>query len=219
MNERVVALDIETVSQGKKAVAYTEKYQKFKTGNVKDPVKLEAKIGELKAKALGEHGLSWVTGKVISCALVDMKTGEEEVYAGHDEREVLLQVLEATRSCQIWGKTSKNFDFPFLVGRYMALELPLPSFLKIASRQGDVDTFFGWSTASTQRSTLDSYAYALDLDMKTMKGSAVQSLYDQIIMAESSGDMKRAEELWGQLKEYNLGDSRIVRHMYNRYNA
>lgn len=218
MREKVYALDIETVSQGKAAKDFTDK-QSYALGNVKDPAKKEAKLKEKKEEAGKKHGLNWWTGKVCSVALVDLHRETSYCYYGTDERVVLkdLAKLLTAGPIKLIGKTSINFDFPFLIGRFMSLGIRVPECLKKRSSLLDVDNFFGFSSASGQRSKLSSYAHGLGIDPKTLDGSKVQGVYDKIIQAIMSKDKELEDSLWKEIVDYNLQDSQIVKEMALKY--
>lgn len=210
---KLYAIDIETVSQGKRAKQYTDG-QHYKLGNVKDPTKVEAQLEKKRVEASHKHGLAWHTGKIIVVSVVDVFGDEADIeYHGHDESEILARLGEHIKGARLIGKSSKNFDFPFLVGRFMANYLEVPESLRIRNNLFDVDDFFGWSSASGQRGKLDDYAFGIDYPNKPLHGSAVQGIYDTILMAEAKGDMTSANASWKQLTEYCVHDSKVVKNM------
>lgn len=217
---KVYSIDIETVSQGLRANEYTDK-KKYKLGNVKDPAKVEAKLKEKREEARNKHALHWSTGKIISVAVVDVYGEEEdEVYYGHDEVEILIQLRDKlNKPCKVIGKSSNTFDVPFIVGRCMSLAIDVPNVLRKEMRkfQYDVDEFFGWSSQSSQRGTLDDYAWGIGYKQKPMDGGAVAGLYNEILAAEAAGNKEELDKLWHRLTEYNLHDSRVVSVMTKRY--
>lgn len=218
MREIVYAIDIETVSQGKVAKDFTDQ-QPYALGNVKDPVKVEAKLKEKKGEAAKKHGLSWWLGKVCSVAMIDLHAKDSIVIAGYDEKEILtsLQVPLNSGAVKLIGKNSQTFDFPFLVGRYMANDLEVPRVLKKRGSCLDVENFFGYSSASGQRSKLSNYAHGLGMAGKTMHGSMVQDLYSMAVLAKMEGKTKEEEATWKKITEYNLQDSEIVKQMALKY--
>lgn len=218
MREKVYAIDIETVSQGKSARDFTDK-QSYALGNVKDPVKVEAKLQEKREEAGKKHGLSWWLGKVCSVALIDLHTSTSYVYYGVNERKILedLASLIGSGPIKLIGKTSINFDFPFLVGRFMANDIRVPNCLKKRTSMMDVDNFFGFSAQSGQRTKLSNYAHGLGIDPKTLDGSKVQAVYDMVVMAMMEKDEEAVELHWRAIIDYNLQDSQIVKEMALSY--
>lgn len=216
---KVYAIDIETVSQGKRANDYTDQ-RSYKIGNVKDPIKVEAKLREKREEARSKHALTWYTGKIISIAIVDVYGGDESIIlSGHDEHVILTDLAKVlNKPCKMIGKTSKTFDFPFMVGRFMANGITLPAVFKHRFNLLDTDDFFGFSSASSQRGRLDDYAHGIGYKGKPMHGNAVAGLYASIVAAETvKKDPVAAAAGWKQLKDYNLHDSMVVKEMTLAY--
>lgn len=219
MNQnKLFALDIETVTQGIRANKYTDN-QEYALGNVKDPDKIKAKLEEKRNEARGKHGLKWWLGKIVSVAIVDVfGDTPDAVYYGHDEVEILNHVSEHLRgNCKVIGMCSQSFDYPYMVGRYMANKIEVPRVLKRKYSQLDVNTFFGYSAQSGQRGKLDDYAHGIEYAGKPMHGNAVGKLYQTIIQAELDGDMVAATAAWRQLEKYNLHDSNVVKALATLY--
>jgi hypothetical protein len=215
---KLFALDIETVSQGKRANDYTDN-KHYRLGNTKDPAKVEAKLKEKREEARTKHALNWWTGKVVSVALVDCVSDKAEVFNGHDEASILSQLAECLNSftCKLIGKTSKNFDFPFLIGRYLANGMTPPKVLTKHQDLYDMDEFFGRSSASGQRGALADYSHGMGIEDKLMHGSEVAALYAEILMADGKGDAPKASALWAKLAAYNVDDSKKVAHAARLY--
>jgi len=215
---KTYAIDIETVSQGKRAIKYTDAKHYSAPSNYKDQEKIDANIEGQREKARGKHGLHWVTGKVFSVALVDVYGGDEPVFfSGLEESTVLEALRPYLQGNRLIGKTSKMFDFPFLIGRYMANGGGVPRALRTKNMLYDVDDFFGYSASSLQRTSLDAYAHGIGYKSKPMNGSAVQSLYNSILDAKIQKDETAEAVLWTQLKEYNIHDCEVVKQMTLAY--
>jgi len=220
-NERTFktySVDIETVSQGKRAVDYTNgKYYK-PASNIKDPEKIKANIQKQKDAANDKHGLHWTLGKIVSVCFVDVFGDDKDVVLyGFDEIEILTKATEFLCGAKIIGKTSENFDWPFMIGRYMANGLTVPLSLKSRGLMYDVDKIFGWSSASGQRGRLDDYAHGIGFKSKPMQGSQVQKLYDTILLAKMEGDKVAEEAGWKELTDYNLHDGHVVKALCLAY--
>ena len=213
---KVFSIDIETYTLGPVADKYTDE-KDYKLGNVKDPDKIKAALKKKREDARRTHALHWFTGKVISVALVDVLGDEAELcLSSHDEKELLTELAgRLNRPCKLVGKSSDMFDYGFLVGRYMANNLEVPGVLKRREKLFDIDKFFSWSAQSSQRGSLQDYAFGLDMEGKTMKGSDVAELYSQIIVDEMETGI--TSPLWQDLIEYNLQDARIVADLTRRY--
>jgi len=215
---KTYALDIETVSQGKRAKDYVDKKRFTAPSNYKNADSIAKNIQEQKDAANKKHGLSWITGKVVSVALCDVFGDDEDIVIyGIDEVEILMKLAPYMEGQKLIGKTSFMFDFPFLVGRYMANGLTVPHSLKLKGSLYDVDTFFGWSAASSQRGSLDGYAHGIGYKSKPMHGSAVQGLYDTILMAMAEDDQAAVAAGWKELSDYNLHDTLATKQLALAY--
>ena len=194
------SIDIETY-RNDRAFVYTDKVKIPAPGNIKDEKKIEAAIAKKRKDIADKHALTWWTGKIISVALSPINELEPPVcFYSHDEKEILVNLtyfLEEKASSLV-GKSSKTFDFPYLVGRYMANELPVPSTLKDKNLLYDIDDFFGWSSASGQRGKLDAYLHGIGFDLKPMDGSMVGELYENILSEKDT---------WEELVNYNIFDA------------
>jgi len=215
---KLYAYDIETATIGKRANGYTDT-KPYKLGNVKDAVKIEAKLKEKRADARDKHALSWFTGRIISVSFVDVFGNEEdEVFASHDETEILAKIQDkVAKDCKLIGKTSDLFDNGFVIGRFMANAMNVPSVFKQSSRLLDVDKFFAFSSQSSQRGRLDDYAFGIDYKAKPMTGAGVAVLWNEICMAAVNSDTKKEAAAWDKLKDYNLHDSKVVAMLAKLY--
>lgn len=208
------AIDIETVTQGAKATEYTSREKIKAPSNYKSEDAINKYIEQERTKRGFKHALSWHTGKVLSVAWEDVKSGEQSFFWSLNEVEVLNTIRKAWAAANLIGKSALDFDFPFLRGRFMANGLAIPSVLKDPNRLNDCDNFLSFSRACGQRGKLDSYAHALGLELKPMDGSHVGTLYDRICMDSPKGDKDKAVEI---LHEYNVHDVYIVAEMTRRY--
>ena len=169
-----MAIDIETASQGKRAKDFHSTVVLKAPKNFKDQEKIDANIAAQREALGSKDGLTWHTGKVISFAWEVVDTGVQGFFFSANEAEVLKAFTEVTAKFNLIGKESKDFDFPFLRGRYMANKIAQPSGLMDFRRQYDCNDFLGNSRACGQRLKLDYYAHALGIEAKTMKGSGVR---------------------------------------------
>jgi len=219
MNNQVVplyAIDIETVSQGKISNEFTDKTATV-AKNIKDPEKIAARLKLSREELRNKHGLSWWTGKIISISIVSVFGPTKEVFCGHDEVDILNKTIAIIGRAKVIGKTSINFDFPFMIGRLMALNIEVPPCLKNRNSMFDVDNFFGFSSASQQRSKLDFYAHGLAIKNKPMHGSQIQGKYNEIMAMQMGGDNMGPIKIWKEIADYNLHDSEVVANMARRY--
>jgi hypothetical protein len=211
------AIDIETVSQGAVADRYTEHIE-VKLGNIKDPEKIKDKMNEAKAKARNSHGLSWVTGKVWCVSVTNINSGESASFLDYTE-EAVLNVLSGhlnkvnSGMAMLWAKSGKHFDYPFLIGRYLANNLPVPAILRDSKKLKDIDDLLSFSQSCTQRDKLSAYAHALGIEGKSLSGGMVQGLYNKSLVSTSEDRDKIIKEV----TMYCEGDTRIVAEFVRRY--
>jgi predicted PolB exonuclease-like 3'-5' exonuclease len=206
----MVAIDIETVSQGQRANAYTDGLMP-KTGNLKDPAKIKVAIEEKREEARSKHGLHWWTGKIISVAMCGVDHKLEHVIAGHDEADILTELANSLnhKAVTLVGKNSKDFDFPFMIGRYMANNLSVPRVFKDRSNSLDVMDIFSRNMSSAQYGKLADYAHGLGLGEKLLHGGMVQNLYNEIL----AGDISK----WKDITDYNMQDAKLTAEIARRY--
>ena len=214
----MMAIDIETVSQGKVAKDFTDKAY-YSPGNAKTEEAIKRVTDKKREEAAHKHGLKWWTGKIISVAVERCDMPEyRQCFYGHNETDVLRQLAASLDKARTTiGMYSKNFDFPFMVGRYMANDLPIPDVLMDRYSQFDTDDMFGYSSASGQRGKLSEYSHGLNLSDKPMGGGDVQKLYDDIMAAAIDQDGQTESELWAKLVNYNQVDTNIVAEMARKY--
>jgi hypothetical protein len=211
-NESQCVLDIETVMNERAMDWYATKQYKAPS-HYKDDQKILDYIDNARAKDMNNAALEWNTAKVFTFAVSDVN-GDNFVFVySLDEREVLARLSKLVGEKTVWSKSGKVFDYPLLIGRYIANKMVLPSFLKDRVRQKDVDDFFGFSQSSPQRGSLERYAHGLGVDGKTGSYKLAQTTYDLMVTGQ-----EHMEELT-QLRDYNIQDAVIVREMVRRYNA
>lgn len=101
----------------------------IKTGNIKDPAKIAAKLAEAQADFESGDGaaLDAMSGRVL---LVGMLINGESVHVHDDDESRLLRrtwdLLESNRQDRIVGHNVINFDARFLVRRSFALCVGVP---------------------------------------------------------------------------------------------
>jgi len=215
---KTYAVDVETVSQGKRAIEYTNG-KDYKLGNVKDPKKIEAKLLEKKEEARQKHGLNWWTGKIISIGFVDVFGNDPDVcFYGYDEFEILTKAYDFLNGSKLIAKSGITFDYPFLVGRFMANDFAkIPFSLRTRSLQYDVDNFFGWSSASGQRGSLSDYSQGIGFKEKPLTGNMVQGIYDTAVDAKMQNDSVAEKAAWKEITDYNLHDCKAVKAIARAY--
>lgn len=213
-----LAIDIESVGLGKSARDYVMENTSIAYGNIKDPEKRLAKKTAVIEKLTNQLGLRWFTGRIISIAIVDCVTEKKTCYYGDNEREILEafnNMFDHNEAYKIYGKNISTFDMPFIVGRMMANKITPKPQLRDRYKVEDIDTYFGFSSASNQRGKLNEYCFGLGIEgKKGMSGADVQPMYDMMLMA----DDKDSEALfWEKIKAYNIDDADIVAKIVQLY--
>ncbi|HWV98530.1 MAG TPA: ribonuclease H-like domain-containing protein [Candidatus Acidoferrum sp.] len=160
-----------------------------KTGNLKDPEKIAAKIAEAEAshrREFVERGaLDPLTGRVIAVGLLYEDSGEF-VVIGHDDEASTLR--EFWRACQgemgrinqMVGFNTWSFDLPFLIRRSFKYRVAVPFGIRRGRYWGDemVDLREVWQLGDRQaRGSLDSIAKHLGIGAKNGDGGAFAELW------------------------------------------
>ena len=122
-----LGVDIET-GPTKNALSYFSRSD-VKLGNLRDTIKIEAKLAEAEDEFLDKAALSPITGKVLAVGLTDGAVHEVLTY--ESEKEIITETLERIGSQlmqqrPVVGWNIIKFDFPFLFKRAMMLGVPWP---------------------------------------------------------------------------------------------
>jgi DNA polymerase elongation subunit (family B) len=206
-----LVLDIETVKNNK-AEEYIEKFNTYSApSNYKDVEKIEQYILNAKAKDLESAGLKWWTGKIICIGCYDMLGKKEYVFYGDDEKKIIVDLftlIERDSYTGIIGKSSSDFDIPFIIGRALRHNTGLPKILQ-HEKLDDVNKMFSFSKTSQQITSLTNYAWGMEIDGKLGHGSAVQTMYNLAMMGDDTA--------WTDIVSYCKRDVQIVVEMITRY--
>lgn len=203
----LIVFDVETAGNSRATIYYDGKFIEA-PGNYKDEAKIKAYIEEKRHEMRSRAGLTPWTGRVTCVVLCD---GEAIVkFFGEDERKILIELggyLQTKLGCQLVGKNSKTFDVPFLVGRYIAHGLGVPSLLRVTDKPRDIDECFGYSSQSI-RGSLSDYAFMMGVDGKLSHGSKAQDMFN-----ETAFDPAK----WDELVQYCERDVAITHAFLTRY--
>lgn len=205
----LVAIDIETIANSKVDL-FINKMHFDAPANIKDEKKIADRIEEKRRETKLKAPLHWTTGQVFcfSAILVRDMT-KSYTFLSFNELEVLEHFKQATSSNKLIGKNSLSFDFPFIIGRFLANNLPVPKNLTDRYSLLDVDQFFGFSSMSQQRAKLDNYAMACDYETKSLDGAK---------MEEYALDARLGnKEMEEKIKHYCYNDTLIVAKMAKLY--
>jgi hypothetical protein len=205
---KTACFDIETVPNSE-AENWVNSQLPKAPANYKDPLKIAAKELENREKLRDKLALHWWTGRVVLiCASVD---GLNHSFISRDEVQILHWFADFLKDHQIstlMGKSSDDFDVPFLVGRYIANDIGIPSVLQPYNNRvvQDIDQWFGHR--SSQQSTLENYAWGMGIRGKTASYKKVAEWWD--------GYLDGNKESMPQLIAYCAQDVAIVSEFLKR---
>ncbi|MFN7137728.1 MAG: ribonuclease H-like domain-containing protein [Limisphaerales bacterium] len=161
-----------------------------KTGNIKDPEKIAAKLAEAEANHkrdfIEKAALDPLTGRVVAIGLLDAETGEFRVIGHDDEAQTLREFWDACRGemgriNQMVGFNTYQFDLPFLIRRSWKHRIAIP----IGIRRGRywsnemIDLRDGWQLGDRQaRGSLDAIAKHLGVGAKNGEGKEFARLWE-----------------------------------------
>jgi len=160
-----------------------------KTGNLKDPDKIAAKLAEAEANhrrdLIERAALDPLTGRVVAIGLMYLASGRFEVIGHDDEAQTLRDFWAACRGemgrvHQMVGFNTHQFDLPFLVRRSWKHRIEMPYGIRRGRWWSDemVDLRDEWQLGDRQsRGSLDSIAKHLGLGGKTGDGKAFAELW------------------------------------------
>jgi hypothetical protein len=150
-----------------------------KTGNIKDPEKVAAKIAEAEAAHRRDFfdraALDPLTGRVLAVGVLYPDSREYLVIGDDDERQVLREFWNLSRGemgriNQMVGFNCHLFDLPFMVRRSWKHRIPVPAGIRRGRYWSEqmVDLRDEWQLGDRQaRGSLDSIAKHLGLGEKT----------------------------------------------------
>ena len=207
---KFIVIDTETAANDRAEAYFKTKHIKAPS-TWKDAEKIKAREDEKRIELRDKAGLyPWTARVTVVCAF----DGSMSTFYGNDERKILkdfgtyLVNQESQHgSVRLVGKSSKTFDFPMLVGRYIAHDLGVPNPLKPTHQPTDIDECFGYSSQSI-RGTLSDYAFLMDIKGKTSNGSNAQAMFDFTALDDSK---------WDELTEYCAQDVIITNEFLIRY--
>ena len=173
-----------------------------KTGNIKDPDKIAAKVAEAEANHrrdfIERAALDPLTGRVVAIGLLKLaphpgplpraereKSSEFHVIGHEDEAATLREFWETTRGemgriNQMIGFNSNSFDLPFLIRRSWKHRVPVPFGIRRGRYWSDemVDLRDAWQLGDRQaRGSLDTIAKHLGVGAKNGSGADFAKLW------------------------------------------
>jgi 3'-5' exonuclease len=160
-----------------------------KTGNLKDPEKVAAKIAEAEANHRREFfekaALDPLTGRVVAVGILRQDGGEFEVIGHDDEARTLREFWQLCdagmgRLNEMAGFNTRAFDLPFLIRRSFKHRVAVPFGVRRGRYWGDemVDLREVWQLGDRQaRGSLDSIAKHLGIGAKNGDGKDFAKLW------------------------------------------
>lgn len=170
--------DIETLADPEAEIDEDD----LKTGNLKDPAKIEARKTEARAKALERAALSPLTGKVAAIGILGPTRDDLHLMFGHEEELIrkFFDYFYIESGNVPWiGHNITDFDLPFLIRRAWRHSIEIPAMFYGRYLPGNfvdlarVWRLYGWEPAPIGLSRLADF---LGLGQKLAKGSAFASL-------------------------------------------
>jgi len=161
-----------------------------KTGNIKDPEKIAAKIAEAelnhKRDFIEKAALDPMTGRVVAIGLIDADTGEFRVIGHDDEAQTLREFWDVCRGemgriNQMIGFNSFQFDLPFLIRRSWKHRVAIPFGIRRGRYWASelVDLREGWQLGDRMvRGSLDAIAKHLGVGAKNGEGKEFAALWN-----------------------------------------
>lgn len=153
-----------------------------KTGNIKDPEKIAAKLAEAEANHRRDFfenaALDPLTGRVLAIGCLWPETGDFTVLDYDDEARLLKSFWDVTRGemgriHQMVGFNSNSFDLPFLIRRSWKHGVPVPFGIRRGRYWGEemIDLRDAWQLGDRQaRGSLDAIAKHLGVGAKNGSG-------------------------------------------------
>ena len=209
------AVDIETVPSDK-IEDIVNKMEFSAPSNYKDPDKIAAYIAERREAAKIDGGLSWMSGKIVSYAFVNVGDVANGIKprtissCGVDEKQLLEKMMTDMTSnsmMNLIGKTSEVFDFPYIRGRCIANDISMPDTLRNRYQLFDIDSILCGRQGTKQTGSLNSYLEACELPTKTGKGSEVYGKYLTALASKVANDMAGYKNKMMEIKDYNINDT------------
>ena len=160
-----------------------------KTGNLKDPDKIAAKLAEAEANHrrdfIERAALDPLTGRVVAIGMLYLAGGRFDVIGHDDEAQTLREFWQACRGemgrvHQMVGFNIYQFDLPFLFRRSWRHRVEVPFGIRRGRYWADemVDLRDNWQLGDRQsRGSLDSISKHLGLGAKNGEGKAFAELW------------------------------------------
>ena len=186
----------------------------IKTGHLKDPEKIAAKLAEAelnhRRNFFEQAALDPLTGRVVAVGL--LANAEFRVIGHDDEAQTLREFWDATRgemgrTNRMVGFNSNSFDLPFLIRRSWKHRVPVPFGIRRGRYWGDemIDLRDAWQLGDRQaRGSLDVVAKHLGVGAKSGSGADFAKLW-QCDRAKAVDYLRNDLELTARVADALLG--------------
>ena len=161
-----------------------------RTGNLKDPDKIAAKLAEAEANHRRDFferaALDPLTGRVLAIGCLWPETSDFTVF-DHDDEARMLQSFWAACEGEAWrinkmiGFNTHVFDLPFLIRRSWKHRVPVPFGIRRGRYWGEemIDLRDAWQLGDRQaRGSLDAIAKHLGVGAKNGNGADFAKLWE-----------------------------------------
>ena len=216
----ILAIDIETIPNRDIIPQLPE--PEVKTGNLKDPDKIAAKVAEAKGKQIEKMALNPLYGRIASFAIKDVRGESERVTLlgavdDDGERELIQDILKNVFACEETRLATWNgngFDLPYVYKRAVCLGInpanfgapPLSAWTKRYSNEKHFDLMQIWSGGGAHDfEKLDNVA-SIVLGKKKVDCDVTKII-----------DMLETETGRSDLAKYNLEDARLTAELAERF--
>jgi len=181
-----------------------------KTGNIRDPDKVAAKIAEAEAAHRRDFferaALDPLTGRVLAVGVLYPDSREFFIIGDDDEAQILREFWNLTRGemgriNHMVGFNTHLFDLPFLIRRSWKHRIQVPLGIRRGRYWSEemVDLRDDWQLGDRQaRGSLDAIAKHLGLGQKTGDGKAFSQLW-QANRAEAVAYLRNDVELTAKI--------------------
>lgn len=174
--------------------------------------KAEQSVYQQREKDIKKAPLQWWTGKIVCICAVDLETGAQHCWSGDDEKKILVNFFRVVRANYpdhtLVGKHSDEFDRPYIVGRAMRHDIGLIDQFQTDYEVTDVNHYFSRSKSCGQVTSLDNYAFGLQIDGKLGHASQVSEWYT----LAKAGD----QTAWDKMSAYCYHDVALVAEIVRR---
>ena len=209
------AIDIETMPNPEMISKLPD--PEIKTGNIKDPAKIQAKMDAAREKQIAEMALSPLYGKIACCGIVNKDTEYVEFGLNGNYNEIkIIEILfdtvlgfhrDGNSTVITWNGI--NFDIPFIYKRALMLGIKppvsMPYWMKRYSNVPHCDLMQVWINWFGKYEALDNVASVL-LGQNKIE-------FDFTTIPE----LMKTDAGRNEIAKYCLQDTKLTYNIYNKF--